>query len=129
MDTHDRSPEHHVIPVPAGSRIETGDPSIRTADEVAGALGADLTAGLSSHDASKRLATNGPNELRAAQRIPAWRRVLSQFQDPLIYLLLVAIAISLGAWGFDGFAGWPVDAMVIAAIVLLNGVLGDTRRV
>ena len=128
MDTHDRSPERHVIPVPAGSRVETTDPSIRTADEVAGTLGADLTAGLSSHDASKRLATNGPNELRAAQRIPVWRRVLSQFQDPLIYLLLVAIAISLGAWGFDGFAGWPVDAMVIAAIVLLNGVLGHVQE-
>ncbi|UUZ76072.1 HAD-IC family P-type ATPase [Polaromonas sp. P1(28)-13] len=105
-----------------------GDPSIRAADEVARSLGADLEGGLTSQEASRRLLENGPNELRVAPRTPTWRRVLSQFQDPLIYLLLVAIAISLGAWGFDGFAGWPVDAIVIAAIVLLNGVLGHVQQ-
>jgi magnesium-transporting ATPase (P-type) len=105
-----------------------GDPSITAADEVARTMRADLEAGLTSQEASRRLAENGPNELRVAPRTPTWRRMLSQFQDPLIYLLLAAIAISLGVWGFDGFAGWPVDAIVIAAIVLLNGVLGHLQQ-
>ena len=105
-----------------------GDPSLRAAKDVARTLGANLEAGLTSQEASRRLAENGPNELRAAPQAPTWRRLLSQFQDPLIYLLLAAIAISLSAWAFDGFAGWPVDALVIAAIVLLNGVLGHVQQ-
>ena len=100
------------------------DPSITQADDVAGLLGADLEAGLTSQEAARRLAANGRNALRAALRVHAWRRMLAHFQDPLIYLLLVAIAISLIAWAMDGGDGWPVDALVIAAIVILNGILG-----
>ena len=100
------------------------DPSVKNADEVAEALGADLSNGLTSAEASRRLAQDGPNELRSVPRRPAWRRFLSQFQDPLIYLLLAAVAIALVAWVIKGTVGWPVDAIVIATIVLLNGVLG-----
>ena len=50
--------------------------------------------------------------------------MLAHFQDPLIYLLLAAIAIALLAWWLEGRRGWPVDAVVIAAVVLLNGGLG-----
>ena len=100
------------------------DPSVRNADEVASTLGADVNNGLTSPEASRRLAQYGPNELRSAPRRPAWRRLLAHFQDPLIYLLLAAVAIALVAWGIEGFVGWPVDAIVIAIIVLLNGVLG-----
>ena len=49
--------------------------------------------------------------------------MLGQFQNPLIYLLLAAVGIALIAWGVDGFKGLPIDAMVIAAVVLLNGTL------
>jgi magnesium-transporting ATPase (P-type)/copper chaperone CopZ len=104
------------------------DPSIKNADEVARALGADLESGLTSPEASRRLSENGPNELRSAPRRPTWRRLLSQFQDPLIYLLLAAIAIALVAWVINGWVGWPVDAIVIATIVLLNGVLGFVQE-
>jgi Ca2+-transporting ATPase len=100
------------------------DPSVQDADEVARAFGADLDSGLTSWEAARRLAEKGPNELRATPRAPSWRRILAHFQDPLIYLLLAAIAISLVAWAIDGWVGWPVDAMVIAVIVILNGVLG-----
>jgi magnesium-transporting ATPase (P-type) len=60
--------------------------------------------------------------------VPVWRKILAQFQDPLIYLLLVAIAISLGAWAVEGVTGVPVDAVVIAAVVLLNAVLGFVQE-
>ena len=69
-----------------------------------------------------------PTNFRAAPRLPAWRRVLSHFQDPLIYLLLAAIAIALLAWVIEGRVGWPVDAIVIATIVLLNAVLGYVQE-
>jgi len=104
------------------------DPSLKDADEVARALGADLDHGLTSQEASRRLSENGPNELRTAPRAPTWRRVLAQFQDPLIYLLLAAIAIALVAWAIEGFTGWPVDAIVVATIVLLNGALGYVQE-
>ena len=100
------------------------DPSIKDFDEVARALGTDLDRGLTSQAASRRLSEDGPNELRATPPIPAWRRMLAQFHDPLIYLLLAAIAISLVAWAFEGRVGWPVDAIVIALIVSVNAVLG-----
>ncbi|WP_241520356.1 MULTISPECIES: cation-transporting P-type ATPase [unclassified Variovorax] len=90
---------------------------MKDADEVARALGADPDRGLTSQEASRRFSENGANELRTAPRTPMWGRVLSQFQDPLIYLLLAAIAIALVAWAIEGFTGWPVDAIVIASIV------------
>ena len=99
------------------------DPSVIDAADVAAALGSDLATGLSAQEASSRLLKNGPNELRSAPPTPTWRRVLAQFRDPLIYLLLAAIAIALAAWAFDGFKGWPVDAIVIAVVVVLNGLL------
>ncbi len=92
--------------------------------DIAKELGSDLEKGLSTQDATARLAKNGPNELQSAPPTPAWRRVLAQFQDPLIYLLLAAIAVALVAWGVEGWVGWPVDAIVIALVVILNGVLG-----
>jgi P-type Ca2+ transporter type 2C len=92
--------------------------------DIAKALGANLAKGLSSQEAAARLAKNGPNELQSAPPLPAWRRVLAQFQDPLIYLLLAAIAVALIAWGVEGWVGLPVDAIVIAIVVILNGALG-----
>nr|MBA3477719.1 hypothetical protein [Lautropia sp.] len=86
------------------------DPSIKDADEVARALGADVERGLTSEEASRRLAAEGPNELRSAPPVPVWRRILAQFQDPLVYLLLGAVGVSLVAWAIEGRAGWPVDA-------------------
>ena len=101
-----------------------GDPSVTDAAAVARALGADLERGLTAAEAERRLAEQGRNELRGAPPLPTWRRVLAHFQDPLIYLLLAAIVIALAAWFLEGRAGWPVDAIVIAVVVLLNGALG-----
>ena len=104
------------------------DPSITDADAVAKEFDADIDAGLTAQQASQRLRDNGANELRSVPRVPAWRRMLGQFQDPLIYLLLGAITIALIAWVIEGRHGWPVDAIVIAAIVILNGVLGYVQE-
>ena len=103
-------------------------PFARDAQEVASALGTDLAQGLTAQEAARRLAEDGPNELRAAPATPVWRRILAQFQDPLTYLLLAAVAIALAAWVIEGAAGWPIDAIVIAAVIALNAVLGYVQQ-
>ena len=47
-------------------------------------LGVDPDRGLASAEAARRLAAEGPNELRSTSRNPLWRRILAQFNDPLI---------------------------------------------
>ena len=100
------------------------DPCVSDVENVAKEFDVNIENGLSAQQAAQRLQENGANALRSAPRPPAWRRMLRQFQDPLVYLLLAAILIALLAWIIEGRAGWPVDAIVIAAIVLLNGGLG-----
>ena len=113
----------------AGVVIGEGvDPSQVDADVVAMQLDVDPAAGLSAQEAARRLEADGPNELRGKKPIPTWRRIVAQFQDPLIYLLLAAVAISLASWVVQGAEGAPVDAIVIAAIVVLNAILGYTQE-
>ena len=56
--------------------------------------------------------------------MPRWRRLLAQFADPLVYLLLAAMVVSFVAWLLDGADGAPFQVIVIGVIVLINGVLG-----
>ncbi len=91
-------------------------------DAVLDALGTDAEKGLTSAEAANRLATHGPNVVGDEQRWIRLRRFVDQFQDVLIWLLLVAAAVSgllLGAW---------IDASAIAAIVLLDAVLGYVQE-
>ena len=104
------------------------DPSIIDANQVARALGTDVDNGLSSQEAARRLAEDGPNELRAAPPVPTWRRVLAQFQDPLVYLLLGAVVIALAVWIIEGRVTWPIDAIVITLVVALNALLGYVQE-
>ncbi|MFS0849291.1 cation-translocating P-type ATPase [Novosphingobium panipatense] len=104
--------------------IDLDDPSTGSPEEAASALGVDPAKGLSAHDASERLARFGSNELRTVKGPPLWRRILAQFRDPLVYLLLAAIAVTLAIWLIEGEREWPVDALVIAIVILLNAVLG-----
>ncbi|MDQ2852022.1 MAG: cation-translocating P-type ATPase [Actinomycetota bacterium] len=100
------------------------DPSVLDVVEVLSGLETDAQRGLTGTEASDRLISFGPNEVRQSLPVPVWRKVLQQFQDPLIYLLFAAIVISLAAWWLEGTAEWPYDAIVIAVIIVLNAVLG-----
>lgn len=116
-------------PVEARPAAPPEDPSLIDVAGLALALGTDLDRGLDAETAASRLRADGPNELRALPPVPIWRRALAQFRDPLVYLLGAAAAVALAAWWFEGrghagAAGWPLDAIVIAAVVVLNAVLG-----
>jgi P-type Ca2+ transporter type 2C len=104
------------------------EPWRRDVAEVADELGTDVRRGLSAAEAAARLAEHGPNELDPAEVVPGWRKLLAQFQDPLIYLLLAAVVVSVVAWAVEGGEGIPYEAVVIMVIVLLNAVLGYVQE-
>lgn len=105
------------------------DPSLIDIDVVAQALQVDVKTGLDNSEVQRRLEQYGRNELAAAPPVPAWKKFLEQFQDPLVYLLIAATAISLVAWFVErhtkgGGEGLPFDAIVIILILIVNAVLG-----
>ncbi|NYI41663.1 cation-translocating P-type ATPase [Demequina lutea] len=100
------------------------DVSLLTADEVVRLAGADTTFGLSSEEAAIRLAADGPNSLTERKRVSWQRRLLLQFADPLVYLLLAAFAVTITVWLVDGREGVPYDSIVIAIVVIANAILG-----
>jgi Ca2+-transporting ATPase len=80
--------------------------------------------GLTSEQARELLARHGPNALPEPQPDRLWRRVARQLKSPLIYILLVALALDIGVWVGHGSTGVPAEALVIAAILVFNAVLG-----
>jgi magnesium-transporting ATPase (P-type) len=95
---------------------------------VAADLGCDLDRGLTSVEASVRLRRYGPNRLEAAPPVPRWRKLLGHLADPLVYLLLAAVAVSLVVWAIEGAEGVPFEALVILVIVIANAVLGYVQE-
>ncbi len=104
------------------------EPWLRDAHEVASELATDLRSGLTAAEAATRLAFYGQNRLQDAVTVPAWKRFLAQFLDPLIYLLLFAVLVAFVAWMLDDREGVPFDVIVILAIVILNAVLGYVQQ-
>ncbi|MGO1944355.1 MAG: cation-translocating P-type ATPase [Ancrocorticia sp.] len=100
------------------------DAPIRESDEVAESLGVDPLIGLSVSEAAARLEQYGPNELVGKPPVPLWRRILDQLNDALVILLLIAAAVSVGAWALEGAQGAPVEAIVVIAVVVFNVVIG-----
>ena len=85
-------------------------------EEVLGGLGSSA-AGLPTAAARHRLDRHGRNVLTAGERRGPLAMFLAQFRDFMILILLAAAGIS-------GLVGDLKDTVVIAAIVLLNAVLG-----
>ncbi|MEV7528336.1 cation-translocating P-type ATPase [Agrococcus sediminis] len=117
-------PEPHRA---SGTDVEV-DWALVDADDAVRALGTSAERGLTGVEAAARLARHGPNELDADPPEPAWRRLVAQLVDPLILLLLAAVAISTVAWAFEGAVGVPVDAVVILLVVVANAALGVVQE-
>jgi P-type Ca2+ transporter type 2C len=77
--------------------------------------------GLNEDEARQRLARFGPNKLAEAEKISRFEILLHQFASPLIYILLVAGAVTILLQEYT-------DAGVIFAVVVLNAIIGFTQE-
>ncbi len=77
--------------------------------------------GLSEKEANNRLASYGPNRLPEPKARSPLLRLFYQFNNVLIYVLMVASAVTamLGHW---------VDACVILIVVILNALIGFVQE-
>jgi magnesium-transporting ATPase (P-type) len=89
-------------------------------DEVLARLGGHAD-GLTVDEVARRLARYGRNTLPIAVGRSVWVRFVQQFNNLLIYVLLIAGAITAAL-------GHPVDAGVIFGVVLVNAVIGFVQE-
>ena len=96
----------------------------RTVDEILRELNTDAKAGLSSEEARRRLLAFGPNRIRQERQISPFRILAAQFNDFLIYLLLVAAVLSVAVGFLPGNEADYAEAILILSIVVANGIFG-----
>src|SRR5690349_20608379 len=108
-----------VAQIPPG---EPDPPYARSAHDVAAALRSDPTVGLADSEAARRLDEYGPNRPHELARPRYFRLALDQLLDPLVALLIGASVVSMAI-------GDTVEGAAIAAILVLNGILGFCQEV
>ena len=86
-------------------------------DDVVRRLDTDPERGLAAAEAARRLSACGPNALERAAPEPLWRRIVAQFKELVIWILLAAagIAAAMGDWA---------DTAAILAIIVVNAAIG-----
>jgi P-type Ca2+ transporter type 2C len=90
-------------------------------EEVLNALGTHAASGLSDEEAARRLAEHGPNELEDRGTKRPWVILWEQFTEVMIVILIVAAVVSALLGDYE-------DSIAIAAIVVLNAVLGYAQE-
>ncbi len=85
-------------------------------EDVLGKLDASRD-GLGEQEIQSRLEEHGRNTIRTEQQVSAWRVLMDQFTSPMIYVLLVALVVTLvlQSWG---------DAIVIGLVLVVNATIG-----
>ncbi len=84
-------------------------------------LRSNAETGLTPEEVANRYAIYGWNELQSKPGKPAWLRFLLQFNQPLLYILLIAGAVKafLGSW---------TNAAVIWGVTVINAVIGYVQE-
>ena len=85
-------------------------------------LHADPVNGLTAGEAEDRLKKNGPNRLAGAKRRSLFLKILDQFKDFLVVILIGAAIVSVVVG--DGLK----DAIIIMAILVVNMIIGITQE-
>ena len=113
----DASTNHLPPPVAELPPEQQTEPWRLTPEQVVERFRTSLTQGLDPAEAERRLAQDGPNELARPPAVPAWRKLLGQFNELVIWILLVAAIVSgaMGEW---------LDTIAILVIVAANGLIG-----
>jgi P-type Ca2+ transporter type 2C len=91
-----------------------------SSDKVIDLMGTSLS-GLTDEEAAKRLEEYGKNEIEKRKPISPFKIFLRQFTSFIVIILFAAIAISL-------LIGERLDAIVIAIILVLNGIFGFVQE-
>ncbi|HET8600978.1 MAG TPA: cation-transporting P-type ATPase [Segeticoccus sp.] len=78
--------------------------------------------GLTNAEAAARLAADGPNQPPATPPVALWQRVVASARDPLVLLLLFAVALTIVT------RDWT-DAMVIGAVIVINTTLAVRQEI
>ena len=95
--------------------------SVPAADDSFANRDPDVRIGLTISEIRQRRAQFGPNTLPDARRGSFVRVLLRQFADVMVLVLLTAGAVA-------AIVGETIDVVVIAAIVILNAVLGAVQE-
>lgn len=90
---------------------------MKTASDVIRSLGTDRELGLSRREAMERKAKYGANKLKDQEKKSVGQMILEQLNDPLILILVVAMAISVMLREIG-------DAVIIVTVVALNATIG-----
>ena len=93
----------------------------RAAQEVIVFWKTDRDEGLTSSEIKNRLNKFGFNEMIEKQKTAWWKRLIAQFQDFMVLVLLAATLIS-------AFLGEYADAVTILIIVIFNAILGFVQE-
>ena len=91
-------------------------------EEVLKEVNVDPLQGLSEEEAKLRLEKHGPNKLIGKRKKSIFRMFVAQLQDWLIYILLVAVIITL-------FLGEYIDSTIIVLVIIVNAILGVIQEV
>ncbi len=89
--------------------------------DVLTALSSSAQHGLTAEEATKRLEAFGRNELAEAPPPTFWQMLIEQLNNFVVIMLIVAALVS-------AFLGDYIEAAAIAAIVVLNAVLGVVQE-
>lgn len=89
----------------------------RSVSETLRGLQTDAERGLFTKEAAERRKKYGPNKLREQEKKTLAKRILEQLNDPLILILVVAMAVSMMLYEFG-------DAIIIVVVVVLNAAVG-----
>ncbi len=89
----------------------------RSVSETISQLKTDGQRGLTIAEAGRRLKQDGKNEMKEARKKTVVESFLEQLNDPLIYVLIVAAAVSL-------LLKEVSDAVIIGVVVVLNAAVG-----
>ncbi len=77
--------------------------------------------GLTAQEAEESRKQHGPNTLTQIPPDPLWKKILAGFKDPMILILLVALAVQVVLF-LLGQAEWFEPVGILIAILIANGV-------
>src|SRR5579885_130377 len=87
-------PSRRAIASPSTSSAGTGYEHAEPAHEVLKALGGDEDSGLASEAIDALRRQSGWNELVSAPEPPLWRKFIAQFNNVVVWVLMVAALVS-----------------------------------